>query len=388
MTARTRLIVMSLTAPVVAFAVVGGFLGKVNAREDTYQQLKMFDDVAGLISNNYVEQVNLDKVMKGAMRGLVESLDPDSSYLTPPEVKQAESGAALPAGDVGLDLTRQYYLRVVAARDNSPAAKAGLRTGDYVRMIDDMPTRDMSVWEGMRALRGTPGSSVKLTIIRGNAVEPHLVELKREAVTGADVTGRMAATGVGYLRVVQIGPKTPELVAARIAELRKTGATQLIVDVRRTAGGPLDAGVALARLFVPKGVIAVREAKGAEHESITAKPGDGTVTLPVTLLIDAGTSGAAELFASALLGNQRAELVGERTMGRTAVQRLIKLPDGSGLWLSTSRYLTPSGNPLHERGLEPTVIVDEPEVEFGQPPPATDPILEKAIERATTRKAA
>src|SRR2546426_5511732 len=174
MPSRTRIIVISITAPVIAFAIVGGVLGRVMAREDTYQHLKIFDDVVSLITSNYVEDVNVDKVMHGAMHGLADALDPDSAYLTAAEVKQVEGGVALPAGDVGLDLTRQYYLRVVAARDNSPAAKAGLRTGDYVRAINEMPTREMSVWEGMRALRGTPGSKVTLTVIRGNAADPHM----------------------------------------------------------------------------------------------------------------------------------------------------------------------------------------------------------------------
>src|SRR5262245_8189012 len=132
MSSRTRLIVLSISVPVIAFAIVGGFLGKVTAREGSYQHLKIFDDVVGLISSNYVEQVNIDKVMRGAMHGLADGLDSDSAYLTPQEVKQAESGSA-PQGDVGLDLTHQGYLRIVAARDNSPAAKAGLRTGDFVR---------------------------------------------------------------------------------------------------------------------------------------------------------------------------------------------------------------------------------------------------------------
>ena len=134
-----------------------------------------------LISSNYVEEANIDKVMRGAMHGLADGLDPDSAYLTPDQVKQVESGARAAAGGVGLELTRQYYLRVIAARDNSPAAKAGLRTGDYIRAINDMPTREMSVWEGMRALRGAPGTKVSLTVIRGNAADPHVVELTREA---------------------------------------------------------------------------------------------------------------------------------------------------------------------------------------------------------------
>jgi carboxyl-terminal processing protease len=388
MSSRTRAIVMAISAPVIAFAIVGGFLGKVMARQDTYQHLKVFDDVVGLIEGNYVEEVNVDKVMNGAMRGLADGLDPDSAYLSPEEVAQVESSKPLPAGDVGLELTRQYYLRVIAARDNSPAAKAGLRTGDYVRAINDTPTREMSVWEGVRALRGAPGSKVSLTIIRGNAADPHVVELTREEALAMDVSGRIAAPGVGYIRIASIGPATAGQVKSTIADLQKSGATKLIVDVRRTSGGPLDSGLTIARLFVGKGTLAQRETKGTEKETIVASAGDGAITAPTTLLIDTGTTGAAELFASALAGNNRADLIGERTIGRAALQKLVKLPDGSGLWLSTTKYLTPTGAPLHGKGLEPAVAVDEPDVEFGQPAPATDPVLDKAIEGLTQKKAA
>jgi carboxyl-terminal processing protease len=381
MSSRTRAIVLAITAPVVVFAIVGGLLGTVMAREDTYQHLKIFDDVVSLISSNYVEPVNIDKVMRGAMNGLVDSLDPDSAYLSPDEVKQAEGGAAAPAGDLGIELTRQYYLRVLAARDNSPAAKAGLRTGDYVRAINDVPTRDMSVWQGMRALRGAVGSKVTLTIFRGNAADPHVVSMTREALSPLDVTGRMAAPGVGYVRVPSIGPRTADQMKSQIAEVSKNGATKLVIDVRRTASGSYEQGIALARLFVAKGTLALRETKGAPaKDTIAANPGDGGVTLPAVVLMDNGTSGAAELFASALNGNQRADLVGEHTIGRTGIQKLVKLPGGSGLWLTTVRYLTPAGTPLHEKGLEPTVSVEGPEVEFGQPAPTTDAALEKAIE--------
>src|SRR4051812_37450594 len=135
MSSRTRVLVMSISAPVIAFAIVGGFLGRVMAREDTYQHLKIFDDVVNLISSNYVEDADMDKVMQGAMHGLADGLDPDSAYLTPAQVKQVESGAPLAPGGVGLELTRQYYLRVIAARDNSPAAKAGLRTRSEERRV-------------------------------------------------------------------------------------------------------------------------------------------------------------------------------------------------------------------------------------------------------------
>ena len=389
MSGRTRLTVMMISAPVIAFAIVGGFLGKVIAREDTYQHLKVFDDVVNLVTSNYVEEANVDKVMKGAMQGLAEGLDPDSAYLTVDEVKQVESHAPLSPAGVGLDITRQYYLRVVAVRDHSPAAKAGLRTGDYVRAINDKPTRDMSVWEGVRALRGTPGSRVSLTIIRGNAADPHVVDLTRETESPSEVTGRIAAPGVGYVRVAAIGSNTAAQVKSQVADLTKAGAAKLVVDVRQTATGSLDDGIAMARLFVGKGTLAIRESKAAGREPIAAESGNGAITTPTIVLIDTGTSGAGEVFAAALNGNDRAELIGERTIGRAAQQKLIKLPDGAGLWLSTTRFLTPAGVPLHEKGLEPTTAVDQPEPsEFGQPAPAGDPVLDKALERFAEKKAA
>src|ERR1700730_9379148 len=343
MSSRTRVLVMSITAPVVAFAILGGFLGKVMAREDTYQHLKIFDDVVSMISNYYVEDADIDKVMRGAMHGLADGLDPDSAYLTPAQVKQVESGTALPPAGVGLELTRQYYLRVIAARDNSPAAKAGLHTGDYIRAINNTPTREMSVWEGVRALRGAAGTKVSVTVIRGNAADPRVIELTREAEPSSTVNSRLEGSGVGYVRIATPGGGTPPQVKSQSADLTKGGASKLIVDVRRASSGTLDDGLALARLFVGKGTLAMRESKGGARETIAAGSGDGSVTLPTMLLIDTGTSGGAELFASALVGNQRADLIGEHTIGRAATQKLIKQPDGAGLWLSTTRYLTPSG---------------------------------------------
>lgn len=387
MNSRTRRIVLWISSPVVVFAVLGGFLSKATAREETYQHLKVYEEVVSLISNQYVEKVDGSKVMLGALTGLADSLDPDSAFLSPEQVKQVEAGAALPSGDVGLDLTRQYYLRVIAARDGSPAFKAGLRTGDYVRSIGDTATRNMSVFEGMRLLRGAPGSKVKLTVMRGGAAEPHVIELTREALPAGDVTGRMES-GVGYLRVAAIGAKTADAAKSQAADLVKSGASTLVVDVRRTSGGTPENGLALARVFVGQGTLAMRETRGSARETIAARTSDGAISQPVLILIDNGTSGAAELFAAAVSGNKRAELIGERTIGRAGEQRLIKLPDGTGLWLTTTRYLMPDGSPLHEKGLEPAVPVAEPDVDFGQTPPPGDPILEKALERATQKKAA
>jgi carboxyl-terminal processing protease len=388
MSSHVRRVVLWVSAPVIAFAILGGFIGKVTAREDTYPHLRLFHDVVNLITERYVEKVDPDKVMTGAMRGLADSLDPDSAFLTADLVKQLEANTPLPAGDVGIDLTRQYWLRIIATRDGSPAAKAGLRTGDYVRLIGDTPTREMSVFEGMRRLRGAPGTKVALTIIRGNTNDPHVVELTREAPQTTDVTNRLAAPGIGYVRLAGFSARTAAQTKAAVAELTRAGASKLIVDVRRASGGSNDAGLAVARLFVASGTLAKKESRDGQATAIDTAQGDGAVTLPVTLLADNGTSGAAELFASALVGNKRAELIGEHTIGRAGEQRLVKLPDGTGLWLTTTKYLTPSGEPLHEKGLTPSVAVDVPDVDFGQPEPTSDPILEKALERLAEKKAA
>jgi carboxyl-terminal processing protease len=389
MTSRTRFIAILVSAPIIAFTVIGGLLGHAMARaDDTYATLRVFNDVVSLIMSNYVEQPNMDNVMRGGMRGLAEGLDSDSAYLTPAQVRQVENGEQPGPADVGIALTHQYYLRVVATRDDSPAAKAGIRPGDFVRLVDARPTRDMSALEAQRLLAGPSGSKVKLTVIRGGSTtEPHVVELTREAPQTVDVKSRQQGDGIGYVRVASFGRRTSEQLRSQIASLSKAGATRLIVDVRNAAGGDLAEGVAAARVFVASGTIAVRESRSNGQVKIAAEKGDGAVTLPVTLLVDTGTSGPAEVFAAALAGNKRAELIGERTVGRTGVQELIKLPDGSALWITSSRYLTPAGVQLQAKGLEPDVVVDQPEGEFGAAAPP-DAILQRAIEKLSTKKAA
>jgi carboxyl-terminal processing protease len=387
MTSRTRLLVLAISTPVIAFAVIGGFLGQAMTRDDSYQSLRVFEDVISLVLNNYVEEVDVNRAMRGAMHGLAEGLDADSAYLTPALVKSLESEENSGQADVGLQLTRQYYLRVVSARDGSPAAKAGLRPGDFIRGIDGRATRDMSVFEGVRLLQGAAGSKVSLLVIRGNAADPHVVDLLRERVTTPEVTSRMADGTTGYVRIAEFSKQTPALVKQNLDTLGKS-ALRYVIDLRGTARGDIDDGIATARLFVKSGNLAIRQSKGDQREPVLAQPNDGAIAAPAVLLVDAGTAGAAEVFAAALNGNARADLVGEHTLGRAARQRLVKLPDGSGLWLSHLRYLTPAGNPLHEKGLEPDVQVEQPDVDFGIEPPSTDATLQKALEHFTQKKAA
>ncbi|MET0215037.1 MAG: S41 family peptidase [Vicinamibacterales bacterium] len=393
MTFKTRMSVLALSTPVLAFVLVGGLMGTPsNAQtsgQQAYQHLRVFDDVVDLVLNNYVTEVEVDKVMDGAMRGLADGLDPDSAFLNPVQVKAVEAGEPPPDGDVGIELTRRYYLYVIAARDGSPAQKAGLRTADTIRAIDGKPTRDMSVFEGTRALRGKAGSKVTLTISRGNAADPHEVVLVRDKITGPLVTSRLIGT-TGYLRIVSFRNGVVEELKKQAADLAKNGAKSLIIDVRRTAEGPLENGIAAARVFIKSGTLAIKAGRGKPEtrEPVTAKAGDGTIDLPAAVLVTTGTSGPGELFVAAMNDNDRAELVGERTLGRAGIQKLVKLPEGRGLWLTYARYLTPKGNAIQGRGLEPDVAVDDPDVEFGAPASDKDPILDTALERVKQKVAA
>ena len=388
---KTRMSVLVLSTPVLAFVLVGGLMGNAqgSGQQTTYQHLGVFNDVVDLVMNNYVGDVQVDKVMDGAMRGLADGLDPDSAFLSPGQVKAVEGGEAAPEGDVGIELTRRYYLYIIAARDGSAAQKAGLRTADTIRAIDGKPTRDMSVFEGTRVLRGKPGTKVTLTIIRGNAADPHEIVLVREKVAGPLVTSRlMGATG--YLRIVSFRNGVVEDLRKQAADLAKNGAKNLIVDVRRTAEGPLENGIAAARVFIKTGTLAIKAGRGKPEprEPVSARAGDGTIDLPATVLVTTGTSGPGELFVAAMNDNNRAELIGERTLGRAGIQKLVKLPEGRGLWLTYARYLTPKGNPIQGRGLEPDVAIDEPDVEFGAPAPEKDLILDAALERMKVKVAA
>jgi carboxyl-terminal processing protease len=391
MTFKTRLSVLLVSTPVLAFVLVGGLLGNAaaNTDDDTLRHLKTFRDVVQLVTSNYVEPVKVDKVMEGALRGMAEALDPDSAYLTPEQVKQVESRATLPEGDLGIELTRQYYLRVIATRDGSPAAQAGLQTGDYVRTIDGRSTRDLSVFEGIRLLRGAPGSKVVLTIIRGNAADPHEVTLVREARKVPGVTGRMVDTA-GYIRIPAFTATTASEVQQQAESLKSQGARVLIVDLQRTAEGSIEHGIATARLFVPSGTIVQKGGRSSDtpqeaaKQPVAAQSGDGSITLPVEVLMSAGTSGAAEVFAAALDGNKRADLIGEHTVGRAAEQKLVKLPENRGLWLTYVRYYTPGGELIHGKGLAPDVAVNAPDVEFGTKLPESDPLLDEAVRRIKT----
>ena len=377
-----------ISTPVIAFAIIGGYLGQAMTRDDTYQHLRVFEDVVSLVLNNYVEEVDVKNAMKGAMNGLADNLDADSAFLPANIASAYESNAAAGPADVGLELSRQYYLRVVSAREGSPAAKAGLRTGDFIRAIDKRSTKDISVYEGDRLLHGQPGTKVSLLVIRGNAADPHEVDLVRERLAGPELTSKMADPTTGYIHVMEFSRRSPAQLKQMLDALARTGASRYVVDLRGASRGDLDDGLAAARLFVKSGTLTIRETKGNARDVVTAQSGDGAVTAPLVLLVDQGTARAGEVFAAALDGNKRAEMIGEHTLGSAARQRFVKLPDGSAMLLSYLRYLTPAGVAIHEKGLQPEVAADEGDVEFGAPPSATDATLQRALQYFSEKKAA
>ena len=381
MTDRTRFLILVVTAPILAYTLVGGLLGREVEVEGTYRHLRVFEDVVSLVSNNYVEQVEAEEIMQGALWGLAEGLDPESAYLTPEDVATREAGDAADEVGIGLVLTRQYYIQVVATRDGSPAANAGLQPGDFIRSIDGNPTRMMSTVRGHQLLQGRPGSPVTLTVIRGNAAEPTEMELVRSDDRTANVTSRIVSEGVGYLRIAEFDTTTADAVASAVDGLTGQGAERLVIDIRGTASGTYDAGVATAALFTDADTLAIRET--ADGQTPVSRTGDDpSVDAPVVVVTDFGTAGAAELFAAALTDSERAETVGLRTAGRAAEQTLVPLPDGGALLLSSTRYLTPSGEPIHRAGVQPAVVAQPPTAELGQEiaDPDEDPMLDRALE--------
>lgn len=390
MSRRTRTLVFLISTPLVLLVVVGGLVGATRTPQRGVPHLKVFEDVISLIVNAYVEDVNVDRVMDGAMRGLSDGLDTSSAYLTPDEVRAVEANAPLPAGDVGLTVTRQFYLRVLGVREGSPAARAGLTTGDFIRAIDDAPARDMSSLAGARRLRGAVGSKVSLVVIRGNAADPHVIELTRERIAGPPNVAKRLPSGEAYVRINSFTAETASALMAAVQSLNANAASSpgIIVDVRGVADGTPADGIAAARLFVKSGTIATRAGRNVPREVSSPQTGDGALTLPLVLLVSNGTANAAEIFAAALADNKRATLVGEPTAGIAGAQRLVKLPDGHGLWLTYARYLRADGSPIHERGLAPDVAVETPVTAFGEAPLVTDPVLTRAAETLSRRPAA
>ena len=378
MSPRARLFVAFVSTGFIGYIALGSVLGRVRG-DSTYGQLAVFNEVVRIVLDAYVDPVNLDRTMAGARLGLTEALDGDSAYLEPEEFRLYQQPSR-DDGDVGLVLTRRFsFLMVVAARAGSPADKAGVKAGDVIKTIDGRHTRPLPAPVGQRLLRGAPGSVVKLTLLRAGS-DPIDLSLTRERLVPAAPRSRMLEDGAGYLKVPEFPARVADDIRGELAALRRGGARTLVLDLRDSGDGAPAEAAKVAELFLHGGVVTKLTGTRMGEQVLTADPARSAWDLPMAVLVDTGTAGPAEIVAAALLDAGRAPLVGEHTFGRAAVQKPVPLAEG-GLVITVGKYVSPKGNAIHGKGLEPSVPVEvSPEDAPAEGAPERDVILEKALE--------
>jgi carboxyl-terminal processing protease len=380
MSPRVRLLVALVSTGLIGYVAVGSLLAR--ALGDTgYGQLAIFNEVLRLVLDAYVEPVDVGRAMAGARLGMTDALDGDSAYLDPEEFEEYQRPLSEEDADIGVILTRRFaYLMIVGTRPGSPAEKAGLRTGDLVKSIDGRYTRPVPAVIGTRRLRGAPGSTVTLGILRAGA-DPFEVAVVRERILPAVPEGRMLDEATGYLRVRDFLPDTGDALRTQIEVLKGEGATRMILDLRGAAWGEPALGAGVAELFMEGGVVAQLVGRRVDETTLEADPARTAWRGPLAVLVNSGTAGPGEIAAAAIADATGATLVGEHTFGRAARTRSVPLPEG-GLVLSVAKYMSPSGVSIHGDGLEPGVPVaaetHEQGVEGEEAGP--DRVLERALE--------
>jgi carboxyl-terminal processing protease len=404
MNSRAKFVVVMSSTCLVALLLLGGVVSKgapagENASADTnvYKHLAVYSEVLSRIKSEYVEEPDMSNVTLGAMNGLLESIDPYASYLNAEQYKEYLKNFDSYKGDVGLVLAKKFgYITVVSAVPGSPAAKAGLTTGDMLESIKGIATRDMPIAFAKLLLKGQPNTSVELSVLRRKP-EPQKVTLTRTILSYPPVESKMVPDEIGYIKVPAMGPGKSTEVASAIAGLSKQGAKKLILDLRFSASGAPEDGIELANLFLDKGLITYTQGQKSPRKNFEADAKKDVTSLPLVVLTNRGTAAAAEVTAGALQSDKRASVVGERTYGDASVLRPITMDDGSAVILSVAKYYTPDGKSIQDNGVMPDEVVPEPEPtgtdvdDDTEPPPpqvtpekkaADDLILKRAIEIA------
>lgn len=391
-----KVFVVTLSTCLVVLLLVGAHLGRsAPTNGPAYRQMQVFIDVLQRIKSEYVEEPDLKSVTLGALNGLLESIDPFASYLNADQYRQYLRQKDAQNADVGLVLSKRYgYVGVVSALPESPAAKAGLTTGDLIESINGIATRDMPLAYAELLLRGRPGSDLEISILRMRNPEPQKIILTRSVVAAPPVTARMLEDRIGYIRPETLVPGKAAEVAAAVRNLEQQGARGLVLDLRQCALGTSDEGAALANLFLDKGLITYLEGQRFPRQNFEADTARTVSKLPLVVTTNRGTADGAEIAASALLENKRAEVVGERSFGDAAVRRAINMDDGGAIILSVAKYYSPQGKALQDTGVVPSVpfVESEPFIEIEEEEgaerpevpelqrPQEDNLLKKAIE--------
>ncbi|MFH1964921.1 MAG: S41 family peptidase [Acidobacteriota bacterium] len=355
---KTKFVIVALSILFVSYGLAAGLLKMASANSDVYTGLSVFTSVLDRIQDDYVEVPDMDNVLKGAIQGMMEAVDPYSSFVdsrTYDEVMAANRDVG-----IGVSLAKRYgYMYVISTEKGSLARESGLRSGDLIETIDGNPTDTMSLWEAEKRLFGAESSSLEIRVIRTRRQEPLVLTIQRERAVKNDIAVRVLDGDLGLVSVPDFRAGAAQELAAGLKKLVSSNVKGLIIDLRGAFTGNLDEAVEAADLFMEEGqgIVSIR-VKDREVEIITATAGTLVADIPLILLADAGTSGSAEVFVAALQDNDLADVVGVKTEGKGSVQKKLPLESGGFLYLSHELLVRPNGNPIQDRnfrmsGIEP-----------------------------------
>ena len=360
MSMKTKAAILVTSFAVLLFVVVGSMGGvHASSNDGSYRQLQVYSEVLSRIRGEYVEEPNIPKVTDGALHGLLESLDSNSSYMTAEAYKTVKNHRAEGKAGSGAVVSKRFgYAAVVAVLPGSPAEKAGIEPTDIFEAIEGQSTRDMSLPEIRNLLSGAPGTTLNVQVVRARKAEPQKMSITRDVVGIPPVTDKMMdEPGIGYIKAEALTKGKAQEIAAKVKALEKSGAKKILLDVRNCAEGDESEGVAVANLFLNHGTITYLQGQKFPREAFNADASKAITTLPMAVLVNRGTSGAAEIVAAAILENARGDVVGDKTFGDGSIQKTIDLPDGGALILSVAKYYSPSGKAIQDTAVTPNVVV-------------------------------
>ena len=361
MSKKIQVLLLTSSMLIIGFVLLGSFgvhaSGSSNG-DVTLKHIGVYSEVLYRVRAEYVEEPNMSSVTNGALHGLLESLDADSSYLTPAEYKVFKQKKGDGKASIGATVSKRFgYAAIVSIIPGGPADKAGLASGDIIETVEGLSSHDLSLAAVKNHLSGEPGSRLELTIIRTRKIEPQKMTVVRDTISLPAVQEQMLADNVGVVKSAVLTKGKAQDIAEKIKSLQKKGAKKLVLDLRNDSEGDEEEGVAVANLFLGKGNIGSLQGQKFEKVTYTADPQKKITDLPLVVLVNRGTSGAAELVASAIQDNQRGDVVGDKTFGEGSVQKLIEVPDGSALILSVAKYYTANGKVIQDTGITPNVLV-------------------------------
>jgi carboxyl-terminal processing protease len=397
MSIKTKAAIVISSAAVLLFMAVGGLDGvRASSNDGSYRQLQVYSEVLSRVRSEYVEEPNIPAVTDGALHGLLESLDSNSSYLTPAEFKEYKSNQTEAKGEIGAAVSKRFgYAAVISVIPGGPADKAGIQASDIFEAIEGKSTREMSLAEIHNLLLGQPGSNLNVAVVRARRAEPQKTVITRDIVNVPAVADKMVDDGIAYIHVDAFNKGKAQEVAAKVRALQKSGAKKLILDLRNCAEGDESEGIAVANLFLNHGTITYLQGQKYPREAFNADATKAITTLPLAVLVNKGTAGPAEVVAAAVLENARGDVIGDKTFGDGSVQKTIPLPDGSALILSVAKYYSPSGKAIQDSAVTPNIVVADSDDDAALPddedntapadeekkqPPQQDEQLHKAIQ--------